>query len=227
MDARTNEINVRFLDEQPSLPRQNFSARWRGYFFVSRAQTIEFFAGGNDEVELRVDGESLLRRSLADGMRTAGRKIHVDAGAHEIAVDYQQFGGSMALNIQRALEGREPAPFPPRSCINDTSTRATSSCSTRRAGCVVTRHIWSACALLLIGVSVAANFGRWRRSAAPRTVRDYARRVRLVTAPALLGPAVVFALGPHTIFANNASEFAVVYTNSQRRGCCEQSCSTG
>ena len=34
----------------------------------------------------------------------------VEAGAHEIAVDYQQFGGSMALNIQRALEGQPPAP---------------------------------------------------------------------------------------------------------------------
>src|SRR4029453_7150113 len=110
-DGRTDEINLRFLDEQPSLPRQNFSARWRGYFFVSRAQTIEFFAGGNDEVELRVDGELLLRRSMADGMRTVGRKVRVDAGAHAIAVDYQQFGGSMALNIQRALEDQPPAPF--------------------------------------------------------------------------------------------------------------------
>ena len=113
MDARTNEISLRFLDEQPSLPRQNLSVRWRGYFFVSRAQTIEFFAGGNDEVELRVDGELLLRRNLAEGMRTVGRKVRVDAGAHQLAVDYQQFGGSMALNIQRALEGQEPAPFLP------------------------------------------------------------------------------------------------------------------
>src|SRR4029453_4493345 len=66
-------------------------------------------------------------------------------------------------------------------------------------------------ALLLIGIPVTANFGAWRRSAAPRSVRDYAARLRLVAAPALLGPAVVYALGPHTIFANNASEFAVAY----------------
>ena len=48
IEARTSEINLRCLDEQPSFPRQNFSVRWRGYFFVSRAQTIEFFAGGNE-----------------------------------------------------------------------------------------------------------------------------------------------------------------------------------
>src|SRR5262245_48845906 len=82
VDARTNEINLRFLDEQPSLARQNFSVRWRGYFFVTRAQTIEFFAGGNDEVELRLDGDLLLRRNLAEGMRTVGRKVRVEAGAH-------------------------------------------------------------------------------------------------------------------------------------------------
>ena len=112
-EAHTSEINLGFLDEQTSLPRQNFSARWRGFFFVPRAQTIEFFAGGNDEVELRVDGELLLTRSLREGMRTVGRRITLEAGAHEIAVDYQQFGGGMALNIQRALEGQQPAPFSP------------------------------------------------------------------------------------------------------------------
>src|SRR4029453_11613928 len=90
-DGRTDEINLRFLDEQPSFPRQNFSARWRGYFFVGRAQTIEFFAGGNDEVELRVDGELLLRRSLTDGMRTIGQRVALEGGAHELSGELQQF----------------------------------------------------------------------------------------------------------------------------------------
>jgi len=211
-DGQTNEINLRFLDEQPSLPRQNFSARWRGYFFVARAQTIEFFAGGNDEVELRVDGELLLRRSLADGLRTVGRKVRVDAGAHAIAVDYQQFGGSMALNIQRVLEGQQPAPFSPdelyaRHVDSGQVLLLDAARWMRRA----VPYVWSGFGLLLIGIAVAANFSAWRRSAAPRSARDYAARVWLVAAPALLGPAVVFGLGPHTIFANNVSEFAVAY----------------
>ena len=210
-DARTNEINLRFLDEQPSLPRQNLSVRWRGYFFVSRAQTIEFFAGGNDEVELRVDGELLLRRNLAEGMRTVGRKVRVDAGAHELAVDYQQFGGSMALNIQRALEGQEPSPFSPDELyarhVDSSHVLLLDAARWMRRNAP---YVWSGFALLLIGISVAAistmaPIGCAAQRAGLRGEGVAGRRA------ALLGPAVVFALGPHTIFANNASEFAVAY----------------
>src|SRR5687767_13278499 len=112
-EGRTFDINLNFVNEQSSLPRQNFSARWRGFFYLSDAQTVEFFAGGNDEVELRVDGELLLTRNLREGMRTIGRRVSLGAGSHEIAVDYQQYNGGMALNIQRALEGQPPVPFLP------------------------------------------------------------------------------------------------------------------
>ena len=41
--------------------------------------------------------------------------------------------------------------------------------------------------------------------------REYVARLWLVAAPALLAPAVVFLLGPHTIFASNPGEFAVPF----------------
>ena len=50
--------------------------------------------------------------------------------------------------------------------------------------------------------------GARRRRRRPRA--STARGVWLFAAPALLVPAVVFLLGPHTIFSNNAAEFAVV-----------------
>ena len=131
-----------FSTSNPHFPDRTSARDGEDYFLVRSAQTIEFFAGGNDEIELRVDGELLLRRSLAEGMRTVGRKVRVDAGAHEIAVDYQQFGGSMALNIQRALEGQQPSPFSPTELFAHMSTRAMSCCSTRRAGCAETRHMY-------------------------------------------------------------------------------------
>jgi hypothetical protein len=43
-------------------------------------------------------------------------------------------------------------------------------------------------------------------------VRAYGARVWLFTAPALLIPAVIFLFGAHTIFSNNAAEFAVSFT---------------
>lgn len=214
-EARTSAINLAFLDEGGNLPRQNFSARWRGFFYVSRPQTVEFFAGGNDEVELRVDGELLVKRSLSEGMRTIGRRVRLDAGAHELAVDYQQFGGSMALNIQRAFEGQEPAPFSPAELYSRrVDSRQVLVLDAARFLRRIAPFVWGVFALVLIGGLAARNFRTWRkgrRAAAPRTVRDYAARVWLFAAPALLAPAVVFLLGPQTIFANNAAEFAVAY----------------
>lgn len=211
-DARTFEINLRFLDESAGLPRQNFSARWRGFFVIANAQTVEFFAGGNDEVELRIGGELVLRRSLRDGMRTIGRQVRLNAGAHEIAVDYQQFGGSMALNIQRALEGQPPAPFAPAELYSTpVDFRQVLLHDAARWLRRIAPYVWTGVAILMIGSFAASNFSRWRRSAAPRNTREYLARAWLFTAPALLVPAVVFALGPHTIFASNTAEFAVAY----------------
>jgi hypothetical protein len=212
IDARTTEINLRFLDEQAQLPRQNFSARWRGFFYVSQPQTIEIFAGGNDEVELRVDGALLLRRSLADGMRTIGHRVRLEAGSHELAVDYQQFGGSMALNIQRALEGQQPGPFSPAELFSrPVDSREVLILAAARWMRQMTPYVWAGLAVLAIVTFAALNFRTWRRLAAPQSAREYAGRLWLFAAPALLVPAVVFGLGPHTIFANNAAEFAVAY----------------
>jgi hypothetical protein len=210
--AVTSEINLRFLDDEPPLPRQNFSSRWRGFFFVSQSQTVEFFAGGNDEVELRIDGALILRRNLNEGMRTIGRRLRLDAGSHEIAVDYQQFGGSMALNIQRALEGGRPQPFSPAELFSErVDSRQVRLLDAARWMRRITPYAWAVFAVLLIGTAGVLNFARWRRTAAPQSTREYAARLSVFAAPALLVPAVVFALGPHTIYAANTAEFAVSY----------------
>ena len=212
-EARTVEINLNFLNEQPNLPRQNFSARWRGVFYLPEAQTVEFFAGGNDEVELRVDGELLLRRNLGEGMRTIGRRVSLAAGSHEIAVDYQQFGGGMALNVQRALQSQPPTPFLPAELFAESvEAHDVFLLNTARWLRGITPFVWMGLTALVIGRAAAGNFGTWRRTAAPQSVGAYAARVWLFAAPALLIPAVIFLVGAHTIFSNNAAEFAVSFT---------------
>ena len=212
IEARTSDISLGFLDEQTSLPRQNFSARWRGFFFVSEAQSIEFFAGGNDEVELRVDGEVLLTRNLREGMRTIGKRMSLEAGAHQIAIDYQQFGGGMALNIQRALNGQPPAPFSPAELFaTQVDSRHVRLLNIARWMRRITPYVWLVFVVFLIGNATAANFSTWRTTAAPHSAREYGTRLWIVAAPALLIPAVVFLLGSHTIFSNNAAEFAVSF----------------
>ncbi|RPI55069.1 MAG: hypothetical protein EHM55_08965 [Acidobacteria bacterium] len=212
VESQTTEISLRFLDDAPDLPRQQISARWRGFFFLSRPQTVEFFAGGNDEVELRVDGELVLSRNLREGTRTQGRRIALDAGAHQLSVDFQQFSGGMALNIQRALEGQAPTPFLATELFRDrVEARHVRMLSAARWVRRITPYMWAGVIVLFVGTFAALNYRTWRTTTAPRSAREYAGRLWLVAATSLLAPAIVFILGPHTIFANNPGEFAVPF----------------
>jgi hypothetical protein len=138
--------------------------------------------------------------------------VRRDAGAHEIAVVSLQFAGSWALHILRALEGQAPAPFSPDELftrrVDARQVRLLDAARWLRA---LAPYLWAGVALVAIGGYTARNFARWRATAAPRDARQYAARIWLFGAPALLAPAVVGILGPHTIFANNSGEFAVEY----------------
>jgi hypothetical protein len=75
----------------------------------------------------------------------------------------------------------------------------------------ITPYTWAAFAVLLVATAGVLNFPKWRRTAAPHSAAEYFARLSLFAGPALLVPAVVFALGPHTIYAGNTAEFAVSY----------------
>ena len=110
---RTTEIDLAFLDEDPTLPRRFFSVEWNGFWFLPRATTVELFAGGDDRIDVLVDSQLFLRRSPALGMHTIGETITLSAGAHEIAVRYEQDRGGARLNIQHAFDGKSAAPLIP------------------------------------------------------------------------------------------------------------------
>ena len=110
---RTTEVSLAFLDEDPTLPRRLFSVEWRGFWYLSHAQTVDVYAGADDRVDVLVDGRLVLRRNPVVGMHTAGETIRLNAGAHEIIVRYEQDRGGTGLNIQQAVEGGAPGPFLP------------------------------------------------------------------------------------------------------------------
>lgn len=212
IESRTTELSLRFLDDSPAFPRQHFSARWRGYFYISKPQTLEFFAGGDDEVQLRVNGEVLLTRNAREGMGTRSRTLALGAGAHEIAVDYRQFGGNLRLNIQRTLAGQQPHPFLSTELFSErVGGRQLLLLDIARA----LRHIAvgarASLALLLVIAFVAHYFVWWRTVGAPRSASEYGARLWTVAGPALLAPALVFLLGPYTIFTSNVGEFALPF----------------
>ena len=109
----TTEISLAFLDEDPTLPRRFFSVEWSGFWFLPQATTVELYAGGDDRVDVAVDGQRVLRRNIAVGMHTIGETVTLSAGAHEILVRYGQDGGAVSLNIQYAVDGDPPRALVP------------------------------------------------------------------------------------------------------------------
>ena len=70
---------------------------------------LTFYAGADDGVILRVDGETVLERNPAVGMHTVARTVELAAGAHQLEVDHWQDGGGRSLNVQWAPVGGTPA----------------------------------------------------------------------------------------------------------------------
>ena len=172
-----------------------------------RPQTVEFWVGGDDEVQLRVDGDLVLSRSLHEGMGTRNRSIALDAGSHAIAIDYKQFGGNLRLNIQRTLARQQPGPFLPTELYVE-PLRA--------------HHLWllepHRCAPRYT-VRLAAIDGRddgmrsqkgWGERRGSRESLEYAARMWGSGACAARS-SIVFAVGSHTIYTNNPGEFSVSY----------------
>jgi hypothetical protein len=120
----------------------------------------------------------------------------------------------MALNVQRAIDGGRPGPFDRREIfveqVNNGQVFIATAADWLRP---IATLIWLVFAATVIAIGSPTMLRRWRAESAPRTVRAYAARVWPIAAAALLVPAVVFLIGPHTIFANNTAEFAVPFVD--------------
>ena len=215
---RTTEVSLAFLDEDSTLPRRFFSVRWRGFWFLSRAQTVDLYAGADDRVDIRVDGQLVLRRNFSVGTHTTGETLTLSAGPHEISVRYEQEGGGASLNVQRAFEGERPGVFvptrlfPERPDIQDFRL-VTGTYWLTRLVAVLWLPPTAGLFLVVAGWAGRRPVHYWRTVGAPRTVGDFGRRLHLVAFPALLGPFVLFLLGPHTIYNANRGEFSTVFTD--------------
>ena len=94
---------LEFLDDDPRLPRELFSARWLGYWYVSTDQSVFFRVDADDYVDIWIDGELVFPKSIA-----AARRIALDAGIHELRIEYQQYRGTYHLALKVGASGAYP-----------------------------------------------------------------------------------------------------------------------
>ena len=95
-----------FLDDDARLPRLFFSARWQGYWYVPSSQFVTLHVDADDYADIWIDGELRFARSTA-----AARGIRLDAGVHELRIDYQQYAGTAHLLLHARRGDVYPWPF--------------------------------------------------------------------------------------------------------------------
>ena len=106
------DVSLDFLDTDSNLPRRFFSARWRGFWYVPESVEIDLYGAGDDRLDVWLDGALVIRRTPPVDMHTEVRTLRLDAGVHELRVEYEQHGGGSNLYLAWAPRGGRPQPIP-------------------------------------------------------------------------------------------------------------------
>lgn len=117
-------LDLAFVDRDPSLPRRYFEVRWDGYWVADRDRLADFAAGADDRVTVRLDDRVVIDRHQAAGVDVAARQVPVATGAHRLVVEYEQQGGGYSLAVAVALDGGAFAPIDPASLFPDEPSAA-------------------------------------------------------------------------------------------------------
>lgn len=107
------DISLNFLVDDPLLSNRDFSARWHGFWYLPAAASVDLYGAGDDRLDIWLDGELVIRRNPPADMHTIARTLTLEPGAHEILIEYQQFGGGAALSVEWAPRDGPARPFAP------------------------------------------------------------------------------------------------------------------
>ena len=206
IDERITAVDLAFIDERNRSTR-NYRVRWHGVWFSPRAERVDFHAGADDGVILRVDGEAILERNPAVGMHTVARTVELAAGAHRLEIEHWQDGGARSLNVQWGPDGGPPALLGPTHLYPEDPGALGYWLQVAAVRLpVLVLLVWATGVAVLVGLTVWRAFYRRVTSLSPD---ERWRRLRTVLFPALLGPSQLLLFGPWTVHETNRTEFLV------------------
>ena len=206
IDERITAVDLAFIDER-NRPTRNYRVRWDGVWFSPRAERVDFYAGADDGVIIRVDGQTILERNPAVGMHTVAQTVELAAGAHRLDIEHWQDGGARSLNVQWAPAGSTPALLgPTRLFPEDPGALGYWLRIAALRLPVFVLLIWATGVAVLVGLTVWRAFYRRVTSLSPD---ERWRRLRTVLFPAVLGPSQLLLFGPWTVHETNRTQFLV------------------
>ena len=79
---------------------------------MPEAGEVELHGAGDDRLDVWLDGELVIRRTPPADMHTLVRTLRLDAGVHELRVEYEQHGGAFNMRLEWSPPGGRPRPLP-------------------------------------------------------------------------------------------------------------------
>ena len=209
-------ISLAFLNEDERFPRSNFSARWRGYWYLPEGGAIAIRGAGDDWLNIYIDGELVLRRYPPDQMHWATEVVTLAAGPHEMLVEYEQEEGAHALNLGWSTPSDRMRPFAAHRLFRRPPSMDDVRLAERAAwlGWAVTL-LWVAPLLTVVGVGVRRSW-RTRERYGLASLRLVVRGVRVATVSAVAVIAVRAAMArlpgwnPESLWADDLVYAAIV-----------------
>ena len=89
----------------PGGKRDAFATRQKASIVVSRTGRYQFFTNSDDGSRLYIDGKEVVNNDGNHGMQERGGTVQLDAGIHEIVVNYYDNGGGDGLVVSWAGPG--------------------------------------------------------------------------------------------------------------------------
>jgi len=98
----------------PSMPADNFSARYQSCLRLEEAAELRFRVGSDDGTRLRVDGELLIDAWRRQGFHWEEALLPLSAGRHLIELEYFEAGDKAAVAMEVSLAAAGAAPLDDR-----------------------------------------------------------------------------------------------------------------
>ena len=207
VDDRAVSLDLAFIRQQ-SLPNRDYFIRWRGVWFSPRPERIDFSAGADDGVIVRVDGQVVIAVEMARRRHT----VVLETGVHQVEIDHWQHGGTRTLGVEWGPVGGQLEPvggtrvFPTDPGVYG-YLLATGSAQLG----ILVLLVWVGGAAILAGGMVYVVGRAAYQVVAALTVGEVNRRFRAVLFPALLGPSQLLLFGPWMVHSTNRAEFLVPF----------------
>ena len=101
----STELDLTFLDADPSLPRRLLGVRWEGIWNRTRGEWIDMYAGADGVVRVELDDKLVLEATGAPGTSERTERFLLPAGTHHFVVTHRGSGRRPLVQVPRR-EGR-------------------------------------------------------------------------------------------------------------------------